>query len=186
MSTDLKKPKGGSKLARSEITTVRLDPKLKYLAELAARKQRRTLSSFIEWAIEDTLGRIELADGFEGVTFLSQGPHLWDVDEADRFAKLALHFPELLTHDEQVLWKLVKECGYLWKGSFKPTWTWVVAEQTLILDRLRANWETFRAVARGDEPPTSLPKWPRTRPAASASESKLQDLLDDMDDDIPF
>ena len=46
---------GGGKLARSETVTVRLAPKLRYLAELAARKQRRTLSSFIEWAIEETL-----------------------------------------------------------------------------------------------------------------------------------
>jgi hypothetical protein len=37
------KRKGGGKLSRSETVTVRLDPKLRYLAELAALKQRRTL-----------------------------------------------------------------------------------------------------------------------------------------------
>ena len=36
---------GGGKLSRSETVTVRLDPKLRYLAELAARIHRRTLSS---------------------------------------------------------------------------------------------------------------------------------------------
>ena len=186
MSMDPKKPKGGSKLARSEITTVRLDPKLKYLAELAARKQRRTLSSFIEWAIEDTLGRVELGDGVDGVTVLGQAPFLWDVDEADRFAKLALRFPELLTHDEQVLWKLVKECGFLWRGSYRPEWTWIVSEQSLILERLRVHWETFRDVAKGDEPSTSLPKWPRTKPAEPVKDVKARNQFDDMDDDIKF
>ena len=33
---------GGGKLSRSETVTVRLDPKLRYLAELAARIHRRT------------------------------------------------------------------------------------------------------------------------------------------------
>ena len=56
---------GGSKLSRSETVTVRLDQKLRYLAELAARKYRRTLSSFIEWAIEDTFNRIMLSEGPE-------------------------------------------------------------------------------------------------------------------------
>ena len=42
---------GGGKLSRSETVTVRLDPKLRYLAELAARLHRRTLSSYVEWAI---------------------------------------------------------------------------------------------------------------------------------------
>src|SRR5438445_7943906 len=87
----------GSKLARSETVTVRLDPKLRYLAELAARKQRRTVSSFIEWAIEAALDQVfirEWPDG--GKTISGASEALWDVDEADRFAKLALSYPEML------------------------------------------------------------------------------------------
>src|SRR5438309_8372513 len=94
----------GSK--RSETVTVRLDPKLRYLAELAARKQRRTVSSFIEWAIEAALDRIELAYEEAGVvTLKSASQELWDVEAADRVAKLALSHPDLLTHAEQVAWK---------------------------------------------------------------------------------
>ena len=51
---------GGGKLARTETVTVRLDPKLRYLAELAARVHRRTLSSYIEWAIKESLDKDEL------------------------------------------------------------------------------------------------------------------------------
>src|SRR5688572_20503606 len=54
--------KGGAKLNRSETVTVRLDPKLNYLCELAARAQRRTKSSFIEWAIADSLGSVSLPE----------------------------------------------------------------------------------------------------------------------------
>src|ERR1700674_1192834 len=95
---------GGGRLTRSETVTVRLDPKLRYLAELAALKHRRTLSSFIEWAIEDTLHRVKLREGDErdgnsGTTVADDAEGLWDVDDAERFARLAFRYPELLTHE---------------------------------------------------------------------------------------
>lgn len=168
-----KKSKGGSKLARSEITTVRLDPKLRYLAELAARKQRRTLSSFIEWAIEDSLGRFNVRERDEGsVTLLSQADKLWDVDEADRFAKLAFGFPELMTHDEQLLWKLLREHGGLWHGRTRQedgSWTWNVTEGLLNYPMLRTHWTVFKGVASGDLTPQDLPDWIQEDPDALPS-----------------
>lgn len=103
--------KGGSKLSRTETVTVRLDPKLRYLAELASRKQRRTLSSFIEWAIEDCLKRESIGhDPYQNeLSFFEVTESLWDIDEKDRLLKLASDYPQLLNHDEQVLWKLIKE-----------------------------------------------------------------------------
>ncbi len=56
-----KRKGGGGKLSRSEVVTVRLDPKLRFAADLAARKQRRTLSSFIEWAVEKTVQGVDIA-----------------------------------------------------------------------------------------------------------------------------
>src|SRR5450631_1826768 len=81
---------GGGKLARSETVTVRLDPKLRYLAELAALKHRRTLSSYIEWAIEDSLSRVQIREGSGynndmGSTVAGDAEYLWDVDDSDRF-----------------------------------------------------------------------------------------------------
>jgi len=124
---------GGGKLTRSETVTVRLDPKLRYLAELAALKHRRTLSSFIEWAIEDSLQRVKLREGTgynndTGTTISDDAESLWDVDDADRFARLALKYPELLTHEEQKRWKLIRENGYLWRGRYgsDDKWEWNV------------------------------------------------------------
>src|SRR5215467_4773736 len=97
---------GGSKLNRTETVTIRLDPKLRYLTELAARKQRRTVSSFIEWAIEQALSHVELDDE---KTVAQEAGILWDTDEAYRVSKLGLRYPALLTYDEQVLWKLIRE-----------------------------------------------------------------------------
>ena len=177
---------GGGKLARSETVTVRLDPKLRYLAELAALKQRRTVSSFIEWAIEYTLSREcieESAYGNDrGTTFFDVASKLWDVDDADRFAKLALNYPDLLTHEEQKRWKLIRENGFLWKGSYAKNggkWTWQVAEADLQFDQLRAHWDDFCAVARGAALPETLPRWVDTRLSPKTG-------FEDMDDDIPF
>ena len=155
---------GGGRLARTETVTVRLDPKLRYLAELAARKQRRTLSSFIEWAIEENLRNIGLSekygeDGYSS-TLASEATELWDVDEADRFAKLALRYPHMLNHDEQVLWKLIQENGALWKGRRDMgKWIWTVSESSLLIQRLRVYWEAFNSVVYENGDKANLPTW---------------------------
>jgi hypothetical protein len=105
-------------------SAVRLDPKLGYFAELAARKQRRTVSSFIERAIERALSAVELSDFFESPSaavpsVADKMYELWDLDEAERFVKLAFSYPEMLRHEEQVLWKLIRENGALWKGVLR-------------------------------------------------------------------
>jgi len=153
---------GGGKLTRSETVTVRLDPKLRYLAELAARRQRRTVSSYIEWAIEESLNRVLIC---EGKSIADTAPTLWDVDEADRFAKLALNYPDLLTHGEQVLWKLIRENGYLFKGKYdsQGEWAWRASGDSLIMERLRENWDKFNAVARGEAEQSILPAWARKK-----------------------
>ena len=184
---------GGGKLSRSETVTVRLDPKLRYLAELAARLHRRTLSSYVEWAIEASLDNNVLKPDFEGrgTSIKDDAEYLWDVDEADKFAKLALRYPHLLSHEEQVRWKLIRECGYLWRGKYGPPpsqeWRWQVVEDSFCFDRLRDKWELFCAVANGDKPASELPTWPKTNPARPpGAKPAAKTGFDDMDDDIPF
>lgn len=189
MATETERRKGGGKLSRSETVTVRLDPKLRYLAELAARRQRRTVSSYIEWAIEDSLKHFSLDLNGNG-SLADEAEALWDVDEADRFVRLALRHPELLTHDEQVLWKLVRENGWLWRGSFAGLdreWTWAIEEESLLFDRLRTHWHKFCAVVDGNADAKELPTWTKTKPSASPPAPAPKSTgFDDMDDDIPF
>jgi|SRR5437016_3527675 len=156
----------GSKLARSETVTVRLDPQLRYLAELGARKQRRSVSSFVEWAIQDALERIRLS----GDTSIAQAARsLWDVDDADRFVKLAFRYPDLLTHTEQMLWKAIREYGFLWRGNWETDgeeqrWVWQVNERSLVSDRLRNLWQVLRKIVSGQADRSTLPEWEETRP----------------------
>lgn len=174
------------RLRRSETVTVRLDPKLRYLAELAALKHRRTLSSFIEWAIEESLSHVKLREGGgdydePGTTVADDAEILWDVDDADRFAKLALRYPELLTHQEQKRWKVIRECSWIWRGHYGANgkWSWKLTEESLNFQRLRESWDMFCAVARGEQSSTALPSVPDKT-------QSIQSTRDDFDDDIPF
>jgi hypothetical protein len=99
--------------ARSETVTVRLDPKLHYLATIAGRDQVRTLSSFIEWSVRRTLTDAEAMKNEPNPGYwpaptppLWMEEQLWDTDEADRFFRLATKRRDLLTIAEQRLWKL--------------------------------------------------------------------------------
>ena len=175
--------RGGGKLNRSETVTVRLDPKLNYLCELASRAQRRTKSSFIEWAVAEALGQVfpsDVADnGYGGeITLKHLAASLWHVDEADRVVALAIIAPSLLTHDEQVVWRLVRENGYLWRGRYNQqrTWVWDLQEKYLIRDRLREHWENFKAVAAGELSEAILPSWLKQN----------NDAAGEFDDEIPF
>ncbi|MGH8647385.1 MAG: hypothetical protein ACREX4_24160 [Gammaproteobacteria bacterium] len=169
---------------RTVVIGVRLEPKLRYLAEIAARKHRRSLNSFIEWAIEDSLNRVYLHEsvafnGQHNRTVADEAANLWDVDDPDRFAKLAVRYPDMLTHEEQVLWKLIRENGYLWRGKFHNDtgeWTWKIEENSLVFERLRERWDTFTAVAKGEADKGTLPTWPRKKPEEEEFD----------DDDIPF
>lgn len=65
MATKKKRPTGGGKLSRSEVVSIRLDPRLRFGAEMAAAKCRRTLSSFTEWAIEEALKKPPFAKAWK-------------------------------------------------------------------------------------------------------------------------
>jgi uncharacterized protein (DUF1778 family) len=158
---------GGSKLQRSETLTIRLDPKLRYLTELAARKQRRTVSSFIEWAIEHALSDVILKEDAHGAINVDLAAFdLWDPHEADRFAKLALYYQDLLTYDEEVLWKLIRECDVLWRDDFNHRRGLPPQEKDamLLYPILRTHWEALQKVAAGEADRSILPRRPGEAP----------------------
>lgn len=97
---------GGGKLSRSEIVQVRLDPKLKFAAELAAKIQRRTLSSFIEWCVSENSLKVEI-DPSKNKSVFDALEDVWAPTEVVRFLKLATQYPGLLTYDEERLFELI-------------------------------------------------------------------------------
>jgi len=112
MTEKKRKPKAAG--PRTEVFAMRLDPKLKYLAEIAARKQRRSLANFIEWALDEALKNVKLVESgeFNGQYDLSvhqEANKLWDLEPSDRLIKLAENYPDLLTYEEQLIWKAIFE-----------------------------------------------------------------------------
>lgn len=84
------------KSRKTDNLTVRFEPRLRYLASLGARSQHRSLSAFVEWAVQEQLKTLEI----HGKSLLDLS--LWDVDEAARLKLLAINAPNLLTFDEEV------------------------------------------------------------------------------------
>ncbi|BBL75745.1 hypothetical protein [Methylomagnum ishizawai] len=159
MATRKQDDEGGD-FVRSKVVGVRLDPKLRYLAEIAARKQRRTISSFIEWAIEASLGGVVLQHGvgYNGgdVTLEQEINRLWDVDPSERFARLAILYPELLTTEEQERWKLLTDSLLFSPAKSRDrtggnSWDWPMLEDR-VFPMLRKLWPDFiKAWDKGKE-----------------------------------
>ena len=150
-----KKKGAGGYLSRSQVVTIRLDPKLKFAAELAARKQRRTISSFIEWSVEQAIKRVHLTFddnncSIDTVEYALQD--VWDVEEADRFVKLAIYLPSLLTYEEEQIWKLILECAHFW--AIDNPWEEIneldLLRKVIHFDRIRTQWDTLHLIIKGE------------------------------------
>lgn len=159
-----KRKGGGSRLTRSETVTVRLDPKVRYLAELAARKQRRTLSSFIEYAVEQSFDKVILKEIYtkrrSDGSFDANGPLirneyclgdqadvLWDADESERFMLLVINYPDLMSHEEQIIWKVLQDSGFTEPAaewfSEGHDWNWEILQKHTF-PVLRCEWEGLK------------------------------------------
>ena len=150
------------------VISVRLSPKLRYFTELAARKQRRSVSNYIEWAVADSFldvdlgGLPESANNPGSTTLADKSNYLWDVNEADRFVKLASDYPNLLTHEEQILWSIICTNKFLWRehedsDRITPLTNYMSPDTYFIYERLREHWDTFKAVAKGEAELSVLP-----------------------------
>jgi len=169
-----KKGGAGGNLSRSEVVTVRLDPKLKFAAELAARKQRRTLSSLIEWTIEQSLRRIIVGEkitdesGHEvEINALEAMSEVWDIYEPERFVKFAEKFPDLLNYREERLWKVIRDNSRFWTyldSRYKEKidkhidFKWEATSGNLARDEINKYWDTLNEIADGNLPENSIPK----------------------------
>jgi hypothetical protein len=111
----------GSERSRSGTLNMRINPKLKYLAEVLAKYQDRTLSNFIEAAITRALTDVDEDYGSHAqeAPLPMWGEGLWDDDEATRFFMLAVSYPELLNAAQARLWTLLT--GAMMKNHQKIT-----------------------------------------------------------------
>lgn len=98
------KRSGGGKLNKSEAVQVRFDPILKMAAELAAGKERRTLSSFTEMAVDQAVKQSFVTRDAKGeVNAWRVAQECWHTKPVHRLMNLAEQYPELLTIEERKL-----------------------------------------------------------------------------------
>ncbi|WP_313692270.1 hypothetical protein [Achromobacter mucicolens] len=119
MATERKK--GGKGLARTEQVAIRFDPRTRYLLELCARVQRRTVTNFVEWAVEEAFKVVEVAQqNSEEMPVSEIAWMLWDGRECVRLFLLDDYVPSLIAYDEsqwlQTAKALLAEVG-LKRGS---------------------------------------------------------------------
>jgi hypothetical protein len=147
------------KPGRTDMLSLRLDPKLRFAAVLAAAIEHRSVSGFIEAAIEQAIKQVDVPQsdaepGKDRLTLDQLVHEVWDVDEADRFLKLAFRYPHLLSLTEQRLYKLLRENDYLWRSEVR---TGRNSLEDVHLPRMRKHWDTFKRVVLDELPESALP-----------------------------
>jgi hypothetical protein len=149
MADERNRKGGGGKLSRTEVVGVRLDPRLRYLAELAARKHRRALSSFLEWAAEDVLQRISLGPA-GAPSVWAEAKTLWDPHPANRYLALAGEHPELLSFPEQQIEGLLDDMVAIGESrTGRPAVSFRLANNEIDKQLVRDCWEEIDAVVEG-------------------------------------
>ena len=145
-------------IVRSETLTFRLDAKLKFLSELAARSQGRKLSNFVESALREALGSVIVEDEREathgnepdyspvrGRTLADIADTLYSTDDAVRFYNVATMVPWLATEGEAKLLAILIHSDY-----FAPA-------RVLHASRVREDWEMLAAIRDGEAEMDILP-----------------------------
>lgn len=95
-------------LPKSEILSVRIDPQLRMAAELAAGRERRPLSSLIEWVLERAMRDYEVAtEQGQPVSAWRVAELCWHPDPIWRLQLLAQRFPDFMTFEEKTRWQAV-------------------------------------------------------------------------------
>jgi hypothetical protein len=79
--------------------SLRFEPKNKYLADIMARSQHKSLNRFVELAVEQAL---KLPNG------QYQAEHLWDKSPVRRLEILATVLPVPLNFEEEHVWEAIR------------------------------------------------------------------------------
>jgi hypothetical protein len=104
--------------ARTDVISVRLDPQLRYAAELAAAHTGTSLSKLIELAVTRLVQLTTVVPGkspLRDKSAFSVAVEVWEPHAADRLARLASRFPDLMTLAERRIWREIRETDSLWR-----------------------------------------------------------------------
>jgi len=136
-----------SSRGKTEVITLRLNAKVKFGLELAARIEHRSVAQTVEMSIATLLSGTPCAPfRYKGEEISALIDHLWSPHRGQRLLKMVLNAPELLNPDEELLWNRLARTGRLdpyfidaAETSRQPTFS---AEQTRdVEDVIAAFWD---------------------------------------------
>lgn len=113
----MEKPQSGrvdlGSRSKSEVITIRINPKLKFGLELMARLHNRSVAQTVELSIQRVL-----EDPYDGIQNLRDVRYdrdiinkLWSPHRGERLFKMVIEHPELLNYEEEVLWNKLTRAG---------------------------------------------------------------------------
>lgn len=108
-------PRSTDKAVKGRFVTVAFDEKTRFLIEMAARKERRTVSSLINEAVHEYIPKMTYAEGGNFTPLTALVDEIWSPIAATRFVLHADRLPSTLTFEEQILWQLIQRDNELWR-----------------------------------------------------------------------
>ena len=132
---------------------IRIDPKIKFALDMMGRKQKRSLTAVVEWAISNAIAQqpTENSESFSGLI-----DKVWSTEEPTRFANMAFYMPESLTYDELRIWETIKISPQFWEPDNDNRWA--CHPDYFDYNWLRAYWEDLlRQVEKNKNWPTLTP-----------------------------
>jgi hypothetical protein len=108
-------PRDGNRGLKSKFLTVAFDEKTRFILELAAGNQHRTLSSLLNEAVVAYLPSLTFTEFGTTTRLLDIAEELWSPIQAKRFVLRADKLPHTLSFQEAVLWELIQADESLWR-----------------------------------------------------------------------
>jgi len=131
---------------------------VRFAADLAAAKERRSLSSLIEWAVCQALQKIVVATPNEQqISALDVAKEVWNEDEIVRLFLLAERYPTLLTTEQRQLLDLIYHNDHFVISPKSKAFDAGEPMQKIRLKEVRLHWQTLKRVVAGDLPRSKLP-----------------------------
>ena len=98
--------------SKTEAVQIRVDAKRRFVLEMLARRQERSLASIVEEAVQTWLQSSQ-------ATHLREAEAAWSPFVLERFVRQAQQLPDTLTFGERVLYKLICADSRFWFGRTK-------------------------------------------------------------------
>lgn len=143
-------PRNVDRGTKGRFVTVALDERTRFAVGLAARKERRTVSSLIAEALHSYLPTLKFTEGNRKTPLMEVVDELWSPLESSRLAWMADRLPYLLTFEEEILWQLIQQDRSLWRlgpRGEEPSRDGTVKNKVNVV-ALYEKWDELRERAR--------------------------------------